>query len=162
LEISIDYFQSVVTEFLRPTRATFVNTECLLQLDDVEVPLKGRHWYCDAVAAYFPSSTVYLCEVTYSTALSSLFTRLAAWDLYWGPLCESIKRDCKIPAGWTVKPWLFIPDERRAMLDKRLTLIRAATHQGPRMPSPEVTSLEDVTPWKYPSWNRKVITKEGD
>lgn len=49
----MDYFQGVVTEFLRANRSTFVNTEYLIQLDEVKTPLKARHWYCDALAVNF-------------------------------------------------------------------------------------------------------------
>lgn len=46
----MDYFQGVVTEYLVADRATYVNTEPLIQLDANELK-KGRHWYCDAAAA---------------------------------------------------------------------------------------------------------------
>jgi hypothetical protein len=62
----MDYFQGVVTEFLRADRAMFVNTEYLIQLDPGTSLGKGRHWYCDALTINFKDSTVYLCEVTYS------------------------------------------------------------------------------------------------
>jgi hypothetical protein len=42
----MDYFQGVVTEYLRADRTIFVNTECLIQLDGGDPPGKGRHWYC--------------------------------------------------------------------------------------------------------------------
>ena len=46
----MDYFQGVVTEYLRADRAMFVNTEYLIQLEPGNAPAKNKHWYCDAVA----------------------------------------------------------------------------------------------------------------
>ena len=47
----MDYYQGVVTEYLRANRATFVNTECCIQLNPGPHPdNSGPHWYCDAVA----------------------------------------------------------------------------------------------------------------
>jgi len=65
----VDYFQSVVTDYLRANRSTFLNTECLLQLQPWDSPRKGESWICDVVAVNFHKSTVYLCEVTYSKSL---------------------------------------------------------------------------------------------
>jgi hypothetical protein len=63
----VDYFQGVVTEYLRADRAVFVNTECCIQLNPLDNPDKsGPHWYCDAVAVNFRDSKVFLCEVSYS------------------------------------------------------------------------------------------------
>ncbi len=47
----MDYYQGVVTDYLRADRAMFVNTECCIQLDEGNNPdaFPGRHWYCDAV-----------------------------------------------------------------------------------------------------------------
>jgi hypothetical protein len=39
----MDYFQGVVTEYLRANRATFVNTERLVQFQLGDAPAKGRH-----------------------------------------------------------------------------------------------------------------------
>ena len=72
----MDYFQGVVTEYLRAKREVFVNTEFLIQLDPGDVQVKGRSWYCDAVAVSFRDSAVYLCEITYSSSMHALITRL--------------------------------------------------------------------------------------
>jgi hypothetical protein len=158
----MDYFQGVVTEFLRANRATFVNTECLIQLDCGSAPLKGRHWYCDAVAVNFTETTAYLCEVTYSTTLYPLISRLTAWDANWGALCEAITRDCSIPSSWAIQPWLFIPRAREGNLVKKLASILAAPRAGRRMPKPMIKHLEDVTPWNYQWWDRKLDALETD
>lgn len=151
----MDYFQGVVTEYLRADRAMFVNTECLIQLEVAEAPAKGRHWFCDAVAVNFRESTVYLCEVTYSATLHSLLARLQAWDSHWDLLWQAIVRDCGIPMAWAVRPWVFIPEARHPILDRKLGPILDAARDGTRMPRPKITYLESVTPWKYRTWDRR-------
>ena len=57
----MDYYQGVVTDYLRADRAIFVNTECCIQLQASPNPdSSGPHWYCDAVAADFRSNTIFL------------------------------------------------------------------------------------------------------
>lgn len=75
----MDYFQGVVTEFLRANRSTFVNTECLIQLEPGDTPEKDRHWFCDVIALNLAEKTIYLCEVSYSGTLAALIKRLRAW-----------------------------------------------------------------------------------
>ena len=105
----MDYFQGVVTEFLRADRAVFVNTECLLQIESGDVPAKGRHWYCDAVAVNLREEIAYLCEITYSNTMYSLLTRLNAWRKNWPMVRLAIERDCAVPATWQIQPLVFIP-----------------------------------------------------
>jgi hypothetical protein len=88
----MDYFQGVVTEYLRANRSTFVNTECLIQLKPGDSPAKGEHWYCDAVAVNFQEKAAFLCEVTYSRTLQSLFTRLAGWINNWAGIESALHR----------------------------------------------------------------------
>ena len=151
----MDYFQGVVTEYLRANRATFVNTECLIQLSPGDAPARGAHWYCDAVAVNLAERSVHLCEVTYSSTLYSLVARLSAWAANWAALKSSICRDCSVPPEWSVQPWAFIPKEREELLTRRLVPIVSAGSPDV-MPSPRVTFLEDVVPWKYRSWDRKL------
>jgi len=151
----MDYFQGVVTEYLRADRSMFVNTECLLQLDIGAAPDKGRHWYCDAVAVNLREKTVYLCEVTYSSTLHALITRLKAWDSHWPQLCEAIQRDCATDKTWKVQPWIFIPKDRQDTLTKKMSEFMAIEMSLSRMPIPKVKYLEDVVPWKYRTWDRK-------
>lgn len=68
----MDYFQGVVTEYLRADRAVFVNSQCLLQLDSGGRLEAGRHWYCDLVALNLREETVYLCEITYDVKVNAL------------------------------------------------------------------------------------------
>lgn len=149
----MDYYQGVVTDYLRADRAVFVNTECCIQLNPGTNPdMSGPHWYCDAVAVNFRESTVYLCEISYSKSLSALIKRLDAWSSHWGAVCASLARDCFVPSGWPVYPWVFIPDQRRDAFEKGRSKFQKTDEQC--MPAPRTTSLEDVVPWKYPSWNR--------
>lgn len=152
----MDYFQGVVTEYLRANRATFVNTECLLQLQPGDSPGKGEHWYCDAVAVNFHESAAYLCEVTYSRTMHALLTRLSAWAARWPELVAAIRRDCGVPAAWKVQPWAFIPQGYDETFKRRLAILTASAPGLVSMPSPLITHLEDVVPWKYRSWDRKL------
>ncbi|MGH8320973.1 MAG: hypothetical protein ACRESI_03355 [Gammaproteobacteria bacterium] len=158
----MDYFQGVVTEYLRADRAVFVNTECLIQLEPGDVPAKGKHWYCDAVAVNFRESIVYLCEVTYSTTMQSLITRLQGWETHWASLCAALARDCAIPTSWVIQPWLFIPQEHHPTLNKKLSAIVKSGLATNHMPNPKVTYLESVTPWKYRTWDRRASAFEND
>lgn len=151
----MDYYQGVVIEYLRADRAMFVNTECCLQLNEAANPdNSGPHWYCDAVAVNFRESAVYLCEVSYSKTLDALVKRLTAWRNHWPALCQAIVRDCHVPAEWTVRPWLFVPEELRERLEARLLMIGRIDSGASTMAEPRITNLEDVAPWKYRSWNR--------
>ncbi len=70
----MDYYESVVIDYLRADRALFVNTECCIQIDAGHNPDKGTHWYCDAVVADFRTQSVFLCEISYSATLAVLLT----------------------------------------------------------------------------------------
>jgi len=158
----VDYFQGVVTEYLRADRATFVNTECLLQLDPGDSPGKGRHWYCDVVAVNFKDKTAHLCEVTFSKSLSALFERLNGWAAHWGELRSALRRDCQIPDDWTVQPRVFIPKSLNDTYQKKLASLVIPGSGPGQMPKPLVTHLESVLPWEYRSWDRKGDTFEND
>jgi hypothetical protein len=76
----MDFYEGVVTTYLRANRALFVNTECCIQINEADNPdSSGPHWYCDAVAADFRSKTVFLCEISYGARLSDLTKRLKGW-----------------------------------------------------------------------------------
>lgn len=151
----MDYFQGVVAEYLRADRAVFVNSECLIQLDAGAALPKSRHWYCDMVAVNFRETKVYLCEISYSSTMYALLTRLRAWETHWPTLAAAVSRDCGIPSTWKVEPWLFIPAARHLELNSKLATFIKTDGEAHFMPAPRVTHLEDVTPWKYPSWNRQ-------
>ena len=154
-EAAMDYYQGVVTEYLRADRSIFVNTECCIQLNKAENPdTSGPHWYCDAVAVDFRNEMVFLCEVSFAKGLGALLKRLAAWNTHWTGVRAAIVRDCSVPDQWEVRPWLFIPE---SYVPKAVTgIARLGDHDDPErlMPDPKITTLELVTPWSYCSWNR--------
>lgn len=151
----MDYYQGVVVDFLRATRTRFVNTECLIQLHPGDVPDKGAHWFCDAVTVDFgtPTPSVYLCEISYSKTLGALFRRLDAWRANWTQVKNALVRDCGVQPDWPVRPWVFVPRERKLLVDRKFpaTFVPAADE----MPYPRVDILEDVVPWKFRDWSGK-------
>jgi hypothetical protein len=134
-------------------RAVFVNTECLIQLDPGNVPVKDRHWYCDVMAVSFRERTAYLCEVTYSTTLHALLARLQDWRNNWAELRTAVFRDSGIPEGWQIQPWVFIPEKCRPVFKRKFALLTPTIGTNIHMPTPLVTYLEEVVPWKYSSGN---------
>lgn len=153
----MDYFQGVVTEYLRASRSVFVNTEYLLQLDPGDVYIKNRHWYCDAVALDNAMGKVQLCEVTFSQTLHALVQRLKAWNSHWPAVVVAIHRDSALRGEWQVEPRVFIPQAKISLLAAKMALIPQS-----EMPAPVVTALEEVVPWKYRSWNGKRYEEQFD
>ena len=157
----MDYFQGVVTEYLVADRASFVNTELLLQLDE-DLPRKGRHWYCDAAAASFRDETLYLCEVTYSKSMAALAQRLLSWNEHWVELRSAVARDCGVPMSWKIQPWVFIPKAYSELLKSKIKFLSDSSRSESDMPYPLITHLESVVPWEYVTWDRKVAALEDD
>jgi hypothetical protein len=150
----MDYFEGVVIDYLRADRAVFVNTECCIQLNPGRNPdTSGPHWYCDAVAVNHRERMIYLCEISYSKSLAALEKRLTGWNMHWGGVQAALIRDCHLP-DWPVPPWVFIPAALvtafNAQFEKAL-----CTAEQVAIPLPKVTTLEDVLPWKYRSWDRQ-------
>lgn len=52
-----------------------------------------------------------------------------------------------MPLDWTVTPWLFVPKAQAERL-------RASIAGFGNLPSPRITFLKDVAPWRYRSWSR--------
>ncbi|MGU7774650.1 hypothetical protein ACV229_31305 [Burkholderia sp. MR1-5-21] len=151
----MDYYQGIVTDYLRADRAMFLNMECCIQLDAGSNPdaSPGRHWYCDVVAVNLRDEAIFLCEITYSSTLEALIKRLNSWHTHWNHLCAALVRDLHVSASWPVRPWVFIPDERRDLFAQKLAPLGLGNSPSVGMPQPKVTSLEEVVPWKYRSWN---------
>lgn len=150
----MDYYQGVVTEYLRADRSVFLNTECCIQLNADNAFAGGSHWYCDAVAVNLKESTVYLCEVSYAKSLDALLKRLGQWNTHWQQLQSSLVRNCHVDPSWRVRPWLFIPE---ACVPKAVACIEgilAHPKTLSSMPAPRITTLEAVAPWHYQSWDR--------
>lgn len=152
----MNYYESVVIDYLRSDRAVFVNTKCCIQLNPGDNPdISGPHWYCDAVAVDFRNSHVFLCEISYSARLSDLAKRLKAWDENWAKVCNSLKRDCAVPENWPVRPWLFVPGEMVPLLLRQLDQFQSGQQLNF---TPRITPLEMVQPWCYRNFGR---TGEG-
>jgi hypothetical protein len=151
----MDYYQGVVTDYLRADRAMFVNTECCIQLNPGANPdTSGPHWYCDAVAINLRERQVFLCEISFAVALGDLTKRLSTWHANWCALRLALSRDSFVDAGWQVSPWVFIPQERITTLERKLAKAYGGSATTEGMPYPKITALEDVAPWKYRAWNR--------
>lgn len=152
----MDYYQGIVTEYLRADRAMFVNTECCIQLNPGANPDRtGPHWYCDAVAINLRDRQVFLCEISFSSSLYDLGKRLIAWHSNWHALRLALARDLFVDSSWPVTPWAFVPQELAPTLGRRLAPTYACEPMlAEQMPYPKVTALEEVVPWKYRSWNR--------
>lgn len=147
----MDYYESVVINYLRADRAVFVNTECCIQLNPGNPDTSGPHWYCDAVAVDFKQECIFLCEISYSAQLSDLVKRLKAWHEKWTELCNALKDGCALPKSWQVRPWLFVQEDSLQRLLKQLNQLQS--EQPPKF-KPLITPLEMVQPWRYNSWNR--------
>lgn len=149
----MDYFQGVVTEYLRAKRSRFVNTEYMINLDADGSYKKGRHWFCDALALDFADSSIYLCEITYAKSLGAVTARLQSWADNWTDVVESIKLDSALNGDWIFVPKIFIPLALKPVFERKARALKRPAPPALQMPEPVVTPLEDVVPWKNRSWN---------
>lgn len=153
----MNYYESVVFDYLRADRTVFLNTEYCVQINPGDNPdTSGPHWYCDAVALNFQAGEVFLCEISYEATLSGLTKRLRGWHDNWNGVLHALVRDSFIPESWPVRPWLFVPENLVPLLEQRLEQIANGHPQF----LPKITPLEKVVPWLYQSWNRKLICDE--
>ncbi len=148
----MDYYESVVIDYLRADRALFVNTECCIQISKGHNPDKSKHWYCDAVVADFRTQSVFLCEISYSVQLAALIKRLKSWDDNWDGIRDALARESFLPKDWLVRlqPWLFVPQKCVPILQKGLSKMG---NGAPKF-ALKTTHLEKVQPWFYCSWDR--------
>lgn len=148
----MDYYQSVVVEYLRADRAVFVNTEYCIQINPASNPdASGPHWYCDAVALDFRSKEILLCEISYADQLADLTKRLKGWHDNWDGIRNALARDSSFSLPWPIRPWLFVREDRIPLLEQRL--IQITNGQPPKF-DPKITPLEMVQPWRYRAHNR--------
>lgn len=145
----MDYFQGVVQDYLRADRTRFVNSECLIQLDEGSKLEKNDHWYCDFLTVDFGACTAYLCEVSFARNSYALLKRLDQWYEKWDRVRISVLRDCRIPEGWSVGIWIFLPEAMETALRQRALFLKATPADTPV----RIDTLENVLPWKYRSWN---------
>jgi hypothetical protein len=143
----MDYFQGVVTEYLRADRACFINPEYYLRndLSPIEKSRKS-YWYVDVLAFHMRHKCAYLCEVTYAKEPRALVARLRSWHSEWTTVKATLVRDSSLPNDWTVRPWIFVPEAR-------LSFLKAAAPEF--APAARFTRLEDTLPWHY-HWNHEL------
>ena len=68
----MNYYESVVMDYLRSDRAVFVNTNCCIQLNQADNPgTSGPHWCCDVVVEAMMALN----------ASSAMKPSIIAWDL---------------------------------------------------------------------------------
>lgn len=148
------YFEAVPFQYLCADRRLFVNSEYLLQLDEVDNPdtSPGRHWYVDALAVEPGSNTVYLCEFSFSKTLQGLRKRLSAWAKVWPDISPSIARDSGLSKPPYVRPWAFVPADCAPRLVE--TAASLGFDGGAELPPLKITTLEMTLPWNYRSWKR--------
>jgi hypothetical protein len=108
----MNYYESVVMDYLRADRAIFLNTEYCIQINPGNPDTSGPHWYCDAVALDFRSKEIFLCEISYAVRLADLLKRLKGWHDNWKGVCDAVARDSFLPEPWPIRPWLFVPESR--------------------------------------------------
>lgn len=141
----MDYYQSVVAEFLKADRACFINPEFWLRGNvDRAKQYAKPHWYVDILAVHLRLKRVFLCEVTYAKKAPSLILRLTAWRDHWETILETLREDACLDPSWPVQPWIFAP---QSVLDSiRPTITQL--HQ-----SIKFKALEEVVPWNYKTWD---------
>jgi hypothetical protein len=149
----MDYYQSVVTEYLRADRALFVNPECVIQVGPRNTPGKGMYSICDAVVADFRSKTIFVCEISYSFKLPALINRLRLWGEKWTEVAFALERDSCLPNDWLsrLRPWLFVPQQSLDVLLAGLSKMGSASPVS----TPRITTLEMAQPWNYCESHRK-------
>ena len=159
----MDYFQSLVADYLSDDPAVFVRPECLIRLDETGVLAKGRHWYCDILAVSFREPrTIYLCEVSYSLTLTALFKRLRQWEAHWDEVLDVLARDNRLTGTWQVRPWLFVRAECRQKVSREVRKILGVDDPSTTERWPLVTSLDDIVPALYSSPHRFPSTTDAD
>jgi hypothetical protein len=90
----MNYYESVVFDYLRADRTIFLNAEYCIQINPGDNPdTSGPHWYCDAVALNFHAKEVCLCEISYEAHLYGLIKRLKGWHDNWNEVCDAFRRD---------------------------------------------------------------------
>lgn len=94
--------------------------------------------------------------------MAALAKRLLAWDSNWNELRTALSRDSGIPDTWAIQPWAFIPEQYSEALKKRIALLGGGGRPAEAMPYPRITYLEQVVPWNYVTWDRKVTALEND
>jgi|ERR1700733_1641987 len=148
----MNYYETVVIDYLRADRSIFVNTEYCIQLEPGNPDTSGPHWYCDAVALDLCAKKIFLCEISYADKLADLTKRLQGWHDHWDQIRVALKRHCYLAEAWPIHPWLFIRQDHDTLMKKRLDQI---ANGQPKKFDCKITHFEEVQPWLYSSHDRK-------
>jgi len=99
----VDYFQGVVTEYLRADRSCFINPEFWLRGNlDKSKQYEKPHWYVDVLAVHMRLKQVFLCEVTYAKKAPALIARLKSWREHWPVILQTLREDASLSSDWPV------------------------------------------------------------
>jgi hypothetical protein len=145
----MDYFQSVVAEYLQQDRCNFINTEFLISHRKKQSDKGTPEWLVDILCVSMRDARIYLCEVSYSPGLQSLLKRTRGWRNNWDLVTSKVREHSLLPASlsdWPIQVWLFVPQDLEDWLRLKLP---SFDHQ------PKITSLERVLPWRYDRWPRE-------
>jgi hypothetical protein len=81
--------------------------------------------------------------VSYSKTLKALIRRLKQWSDNWDAIDAALKNCTQAPANWTVRPWVFVPQQLVPTYHTEFAKLGAVRFD------PLLTMLEDTPPWKY-------------
>ena len=81
--------------------------------------------------------------------MTALLKRLREWDANWVAVCSALRYDNRIPDGWRVRPWVFVPSGQKEFVSHGVSTLLGTDAGHDRMPRLLATGLEDVVPWLY-------------
>jgi hypothetical protein len=149
----VEYFQSVVAEYMQRDCATFINTEFFLVHKNKPNEKGPPEWLVDILAINMREQCAYLCEISYAAKLSSLLKRLQEWHKSWDLVKKTVHARAHLPANWKIRVLLFVPPKEIEKLKLRLPSFE---------PPAEIVSLEKTIPWDYNRWPRDLIKPQTD
>lgn len=149
----MDHYKTVVMDYLQSDKAVFVNADCQFDvLPSTEQERKPGPCQCDAVAIDLRHGAVYLCEIAMDDQLPALLNKLTGWTKHWDSIKAILQRACKVPAGWRVHVWIFVPSAATETLEDELEQLR---HKAGARFKVKLTVLEEIQPWNTAGWRRK-------
>lgn len=141
----MEKFHNPVTAYLRTNAALFLNSDYQLPVGDLAISDIGG---IDIVAVDFGSKSVWLCVGGPGITSQEVMKKLRSWQVNW-PLVEmALWRNCRIPVGFEIRPWVFVEGLQRQAFE-------AAFAHGDLegvMPSPRLTALEDLPSMEPPAF----------
>ena len=142
----MDYFESVVAQYLQRDRGSFISTEFFLTHKEKQTDPGPPEWLVDILNVNMRERRVYLCEISYARPLQALEKRVREWAEHWPKVVETVRRHSSVPTEWPINVSLFVPSKYVEGLKTKL----------PAFPDhvPTITALEETLPWKYNRWKR--------